>query len=167
MTAPQPRRNRGPGPGPAAPQRAAPATAAAKESFGACIAIRDWRFAKGQFALIGAVVILFTLLVVLLSGLTPKRGGDNGWVWRQVPVTAQGRLVAIALMVTGIALLGVVTAAIASCSWRRPGKFRRLRTGHQRRSLSSLRGRSLRFDSSSVRPPNGGPEQGVKCCHEL
>ena len=34
------------------------------------VAIRDLRFAKGRFALMGAVVTLITLLVVLLSGLT-------------------------------------------------------------------------------------------------
>jgi putative ABC transport system permease protein len=34
------------------------------------VAFRDLRFAKGRFALMGAVVTLMTLLVVLLSGLT-------------------------------------------------------------------------------------------------
>lgn len=38
------------------------------------------------------------------------------------PVTGQGRLVAVALMVTGIALLGVITAAIASWFVERVGE---------------------------------------------
>ena len=34
------------------------------------LAIRDIRFAKGRFALMGGVVALITLLLVMLSGLT-------------------------------------------------------------------------------------------------
>ena len=34
------------------------------------VALRDIRFAKGRFALMGSVVALITLLIVLLSGLT-------------------------------------------------------------------------------------------------
>ncbi len=41
------------------------------------VAIRDLRFAKGRFALMGAVVTLLTLLVVLLSGLTAGLGAGN------------------------------------------------------------------------------------------
>ena len=41
------------------------------------VAIRDLRFAKGRFALMGAVVTLITLLVVLLSGLTAGLGRGN------------------------------------------------------------------------------------------
>lgn len=41
------------------------------------VAIRDLRFAKGRFALMGAVVTLITLLVVLLSGLTAGLGQGN------------------------------------------------------------------------------------------
>ncbi|MGX6607728.1 ABC transporter permease [Micromonosporaceae bacterium Da 78-11] len=41
------------------------------------VAIRDLRFAKGRFALMGAVVILITMLVVLLSGLTAGLGRGN------------------------------------------------------------------------------------------
>lgn len=53
------------------------------------LAIRDIRFAKGRFALMGGVVALITLLLVMLSGLTAgladqstsaidKLGADNG-----------------------------------------------------------------------------------------
>lgn len=41
------------------------------------VAIRDLRFAKGRFALMGVVVTLITLLVVLLSGLTAGLGRGN------------------------------------------------------------------------------------------
>ncbi|MFF5213328.1 FtsX-like permease family protein [Streptosporangium sp. NPDC000396] len=41
------------------------------------IALRDIRFAKGRFALMGSVVALITLLVVLLSGLTSGLAGEN------------------------------------------------------------------------------------------
>ncbi|WP_241384257.1 ABC transporter permease [Rhodococcus sp. CH91] len=41
------------------------------------VAWRDLRFAKGRFALMGAVVVLITLLVGLLSGLTAGLGRQN------------------------------------------------------------------------------------------
>lgn len=41
------------------------------------VAIRDLRFAKGRFALMGTVVTLITLLVVLLSGLTAGLSRSN------------------------------------------------------------------------------------------
>ncbi|MER5323450.1 ABC transporter permease [Streptosporangium roseum] len=41
------------------------------------IALRDIRFARGRFALMGSVVALITLLVVLLSGLTAGLAGEN------------------------------------------------------------------------------------------
>ena len=49
-------------------------------------------------------------------------------------VTGEGRLIAVGLMLSGIALRGVVTAALASCSWRgskqsrRPAVRRRMRS---------------------------------------
>ncbi|WP_409492293.1 ABC transporter permease [Amycolatopsis sp. cmx-11-12] len=41
------------------------------------VAWRDLKFAKGRFALMGAVVVLITLLVGLLSGLTAGLGKQN------------------------------------------------------------------------------------------
>ncbi|MFJ7899646.1 ABC transporter permease [Streptomyces sp. NPDC096198] len=41
------------------------------------VAWRDLRFAKGRFALVGAVVVLLTLLVGLLSGLTAGLAREN------------------------------------------------------------------------------------------
>ncbi|WP_445155745.1 ABC transporter permease [Arthrobacter sp. Hor0625] len=41
------------------------------------LAIRDLRFAKGRFALMGGVVALITLLLVLLSGLTAGLGNQS------------------------------------------------------------------------------------------
>ncbi|WP_055479151.1 ABC transporter permease [Sphaerimonospora mesophila] len=41
------------------------------------VALRDLRFAKGRFALMGAVVLLITLLVTMLSGLTAGLAQEN------------------------------------------------------------------------------------------
>jgi putative ABC transport system permease protein len=41
------------------------------------VAWRDLRFAKGRFALMGTVIVLITLLVGLLSGLTTGLGREN------------------------------------------------------------------------------------------
>ncbi|MDT0427370.1 ABC transporter permease [Streptomyces salyersiae] len=41
------------------------------------VAWRDLRFAKGRFALMGSVVVLITLLVGMLSGLTAGLGKEN------------------------------------------------------------------------------------------
>lgn len=41
------------------------------------LAIRDIRFAKGRFALMGGVVALITLLLVMLSGLTAGLGDES------------------------------------------------------------------------------------------
>src|SRR5512133_2903430 len=41
------------------------------------LAIREIRFAKGRFALMGAVVALITLLLVMLSGLTAGLGNQS------------------------------------------------------------------------------------------
>ncbi|MGW0486017.1 FtsX-like permease family protein [Nonomuraea sp. NPDC003214] len=41
------------------------------------VALRDLRFAKGRFALMGAVVFLITLLVTMLSGLTAGLAQEN------------------------------------------------------------------------------------------
>ncbi|GAB2459879.1 FtsX-like permease family protein [Streptosporangium sandarakinum] len=41
------------------------------------VALRDLRFAKGRFALMGTVVVLITLLVTMLSGLTAGLAREN------------------------------------------------------------------------------------------
>jgi putative ABC transport system permease protein len=41
------------------------------------VAIRDLRFARGRFALMGGVIVLITMLVGLLSGLTAGLGRQN------------------------------------------------------------------------------------------
>ena len=41
------------------------------------VAWRDLRFARGRFALIGGVVVLITMLVGLLSGLTAGLGRES------------------------------------------------------------------------------------------
>lgn len=50
------------------------------------IALRDLRFARGRFALLGAVIALMTLMVVLLSGLTAGLGEASISAVRALPV---------------------------------------------------------------------------------
>ncbi|SFE55942.1 putative ABC transport system permease protein [Actinopolyspora alba] len=51
------------------------------------VAIRDIRFAKGRFALMGSVVALITLLIVLLSGLTSGLADRSVSAVRNLPAT--------------------------------------------------------------------------------
>ncbi|MFI0462942.1 ABC transporter permease [Saccharopolyspora sp. 5N102] len=51
------------------------------------LAIRDIRFAKGRFALMGSVVGLITLLIVLLSGLTAGLAHQSTSAISQLPAT--------------------------------------------------------------------------------
>ncbi|WP_030203516.1 ABC transporter permease [Streptomyces sp. NRRL S-87] len=51
------------------------------------VAWRDLRFAKGRFALMGAVVVLITLLVGLLSGLTSGLARENTSAVTGLPAT--------------------------------------------------------------------------------
>ncbi|MFF4605052.1 ABC transporter permease [Streptomyces sp. NPDC001339] len=50
------------------------------------VAWRDLRFAKGRFALMGAVIVLITVLVGLLSGLTAGLGRENTSAITALPV---------------------------------------------------------------------------------
>ncbi|WP_200846746.1 ABC transporter permease [Arthrobacter sp. 18067] len=50
------------------------------------LAIRDIRFAKGRFALMGSVVALITLLLVMLSGLTAGLGNQSTSAIAALPV---------------------------------------------------------------------------------
>jgi putative ABC transport system permease protein len=50
------------------------------------LAIRDIRFAKGRFALMGGVVALITLLLVMLSGLTAGLGNQSTSAIEALPV---------------------------------------------------------------------------------
>lgn len=50
------------------------------------VALRDLRFARGRFALMGAVIVLLTLLVGLLSGLTAGLGQQNVSAISDLPV---------------------------------------------------------------------------------
>ncbi len=49
------------------------------------VAVRDLRFAKGRFALMGTVIILMTLLVGLLSGLTAGLGKGSTSAITELP----------------------------------------------------------------------------------
>lgn len=50
------------------------------------VALRDLRFAKGRFALMGVVIVLITLLVGLLSGLAAGLGRQNVSAITDLPV---------------------------------------------------------------------------------
>lgn len=50
------------------------------------VAWRDLRFAKGRFALMGTVIVLITVLVGLLSGLTAGLGRENTSALTSLPV---------------------------------------------------------------------------------
>src|SRR5262245_24943626 len=56
-----------------------PATAPSRGARGASmfVALRDLRFARGRFALMGAVVGMVSLLMVLLTGLSTGLVDDN------------------------------------------------------------------------------------------
>lgn len=54
------------------------------------LAIRDIRFAKGRFALMGGVVALVTLLLVLLSGLTAGLGDQSTSAIGKLGLGAEG-----------------------------------------------------------------------------
>lgn len=64
------------------------------------LAIRDIRFAKGRFALMGAVVALISLLLVLLSGLTAGLGNQSTSAVAQLG-TGTGSGTAVSQMVFG------------------------------------------------------------------
>lgn len=51
------------------------------------VAIRDIRFAKGRFALMGSVVTLITLLIVLLSGLTAGLANESTSAIKNLPAS--------------------------------------------------------------------------------
>lgn len=107
-----------------------------------------------------AYVVALTTLVVLLSSLAvldAERGreganigniGDALW-WSattvttvgygdRFPVTGTGRLIAVALMLAGIALLGVVTAAFASWLIERVAEVEEASQTATRRDLEAL-----------------------------
>lgn len=51
------------------------------------VAIRDIRFAKGRFTLMGSVVMLITMLIVLLSGLTAGLANESTSGIKNLPAT--------------------------------------------------------------------------------
>lgn len=97
------------------------------------LARRGSHFARGRVVASVSAAVLVVSFVAALAMLDAERGdpdaniqgfGDASW-WAattiptvgygdRYPVTTEGRLIAVALFLTGIALLGVVTAAIAS-----------------------------------------------------
>lgn len=113
---------------------------------------RGQPFARGRVVATVAGSVFLVALIAALAVLDAERGAAGGniktfadaswWAATTVttvgygdryPVTAQGRVVAVALMVTGIALLGVITAAIASWFVEKVGEVQAAehRTGAQ------------------------------------
>ncbi len=94
---------------------------------------RSRAFARGQVVAFAAGTVLLVCTVASLAVLDAERGQPSATIhtfaqalwWSVVtvttvgygdyyPVTVEGRGIAVALMVTGIALVGVVTASVAS-----------------------------------------------------
>ena len=94
---------------------------------------RGQPFARGRVVVSVAASVVVVAFVASLAALDAERGAEGANIttfadalwWSattvttvgygdRYPVTVQGRIVAVALMITGIALLGVITAAIAS-----------------------------------------------------
>jgi voltage-gated potassium channel len=102
---------------------------------------RGQPFARGRVVATVAASVAAVAFVAALAALDAERNAPHATIttfpdatwWAattvttvgygdRYPVTGQGRLVAVALMVTGIALLGVITAAIASWFVERVGE---------------------------------------------
>ncbi|WP_329371385.1 ABC transporter permease [Streptomyces sp. NBC_00669] len=78
------------------------------------VAWRDLRFAKGRFALMGAVIVLITLLVGLLSGLTAGLGRQNISAITGLPADR----IAFGVPATGEAL-SYADSTVTEKQWRR------------------------------------------------
>ncbi|NBH01887.1 ABC transporter permease, partial [Amycolatopsis sp. SID8362] len=75
------------------------------------VAWRDLKFAKGRFALMGTVIVLITLLVGLLSGLTAGLGEQN--------VSAVTGLPADEIVFAGGQKPSYADSAVTDAQWRR------------------------------------------------
>jgi putative ABC transport system permease protein len=109
------------------------------------IALRDLRFARGRFALLGLVVALLTLMVVMLSGLTAGLGaaGISALVRLPADHLAFQRPAADSVSFTGSS----VSAKLAARAARVPGVESAEPLGLAPAKLSSAEGR--RQDGSS------------------
>jgi putative ABC transport system permease protein len=78
------------------------------------VAWRDLKFAKGRFALMGTVVVLITLLVGLLSGLTAGLGRQNVSAITGLPTDK----IAFAALVSGTRDLSYANSTVTEKQWR-------------------------------------------------
>ncbi|SDJ59147.1 ABC transporter permease [Streptomyces indicus] len=123
------------------------------------VAWRDIGFAKGRFALMGAVVVLITLLVGLLSGLTAGLARENTSAITELPADR----LAFAEP-TGGQSLSFANSTVAERSWRiwaeRPGV--RWATPIGIRTLGGAAGdRSTGVSAFGVEPGSGVAPEGV------
>jgi voltage-gated potassium channel len=135
------------------------------------IARRGRSFARGRVVAYVAGAVALVAFIAALAMLDAERGqpaatvttfGDALW-WAATtvttvgygdyfPATTEGRLVAVGLMVAGIALLGVVTAALASWFVEKVGEVQAAerRTGSEVAELIA-EVRALRADVAAIR----------------
>ncbi|MFJ7961968.1 FtsX-like permease family protein [Streptomyces sp. NPDC096324] len=123
------------------------------------VAWRDLRFAKGRFALMGAVVVLITLLVGLLSGLTAGLAEENTSAVTALPADH----LAFAAPAAGqpVSFTGTPMPAHARETWAgRPGVTSAEPIGI--RTLNASAGdRTAAVSSFAVRPGSGIAPAGV------
>ncbi|MFE2537383.1 FtsX-like permease family protein [Streptomyces sp. NPDC059371] len=123
------------------------------------VAWRDLRFAKGRFALMGAVVVLITLLVGLLSGLTAGLAEENTSAVTALPADH----LAFAAPAAGqpVSFTGAPMPARARETWAgRPGVTSAEPIGV--RTLNAAAGdRTAAVSSFAVRPGAGIAPAGV------
>ena len=136
---------------------------------------------RGRIAIYAAGSIALTAFVGALAGLDAERTSDDAnitnfgdaywWVMTTLstvgygdhyPVTTTGRCVAVALMVVGVALLGVVTATLASWLIEQVREIEAESEAVQRRDILALRQelREMRSElGGSPTPTLTGPSE--------
>ncbi|MGY1456461.1 ABC transporter permease [Streptomyces sp. SS8] len=128
------------------------------------VAWRDLKFAKGRFALMGAVIVLMTLLVGLLSGLTAGLGRQNVSAITSLPADA----IAFAAPEEG-GEPSYADSAVTERQWRRWARTPGV-SGAEPLGITTTKaaagGRSAGVSVFGVRPgsalvPDGGPGGGL------
>lgn len=135
---------------------------------------------RGRVAIYVGGSIVLTSFVAALAVLDAERKSSHAniqtfgdalwWVMTTLstvgygdhyPVTTEGRLVAVALMVVGVALLGVVTASVATWLIQQVREIEHESDAIQRHDILALRNevRQLRAEIQSGRT-QGGTDQG-------
>ncbi|MGW4375818.1 FtsX-like permease family protein [Streptomyces albidoflavus] len=124
------------------------------------VAWRDLRFAKGRFALMGAVIVLITLLVGLLSGLTAGLGQQNISAVTRLPA---GRIAFAAP--AGGEELSYASSVVREEQWQRLGRADGVRSAEPV-GIASVRAaagdRHASVAAFGVRPGSGIGPGGVR-----